>query len=41
MRSAEDAHPPPHFPTQLALSPLVSQLNPLHWYMAWNGVPSI
>jgi len=37
MRSAEDAHPP----TQLALSPLASQLNPLHWYMAWNGVTTI
>jgi len=41
MRSAENAHPPPHCPTQLALSPLSSQLSPLHWYMAWNGVTSI
>jgi len=30
-RPAEDAHPPPHCPTQLALSPLASQLSSLHW----------
>jgi len=41
MRSAEDAYPPPHCPTQLVLSPLASQLSPLHWYMAWNGVTPI
>jgi len=41
MRSAEEAHLPPHCPTQLALSPLASQLSPLHWYMAWNGVTLI
>jgi len=34
MWSAEDAHPP----TPLAMSPLASQLSPLHWYMAWNGI---
>jgi len=27
--------------SQLALSPLASQLSPLHWYMAWNGVTPI
>jgi len=36
-RLAEDAHPPLHCPTQLALSPLASQLSFLHWYMTWNG----
>jgi len=41
MRPAEDAHPPPHCPTQLALSLLASQLRPLHWYMVWNGVTPI
>jgi len=41
MRSAEDAHLPPHCPIQLALSPLDSQLSPLHWYVAWNGVTPI
>jgi len=41
MQSAEDAHPPPHCPTQLALTPLASQLRPLHWYMAWNGITPI
>jgi len=41
MRSAEDAHLLPDCPTQLALSPLVSQLSPLHCYMAWNGVTPI
>jgi len=30
VRSAEDAHVPPHCPTQLALSPLASQLSLLH-----------
>jgi len=30
-----DVHPPSHCPTQLALSPLASQL--LNWYMALNG----
>jgi len=34
IRPAEDVHPPPYCPTQLALSPLASQLSPLHWYMA-------
>jgi len=34
----EDAHPPPHCPTQLDLSRLASQLSPVHWCMAWNGV---
>jgi len=41
MPSAEDAYPPPHCPTQLALSPLAPQLSPLQWYMAWNGVSPI
>jgi len=41
MWSAEDAHPSPHCHTQLVLSPLASQLSPLHWYMAWNGVTPI
>jgi len=41
MWSAEDAHPPPHCPTQLTLFPLASQLSPLRWYMAWNGVTPI
>jgi len=41
MRSAEDAHPPLHCPTELALSPLASQLSPLHRYMVWNGVTPI
>jgi len=38
MWPAEDSHLPERSPTQLALSLLASQLNPLHWYMAWNGV---
>jgi len=33
-QSAEDAYPLLRCPTQLALSHLASQLNPLHWYMA-------
>jgi len=41
MQSAEDAHLPPHCPTQLALSSVASQLSTLHWYMAWNGVTPI
>jgi len=41
MWSVKDAHLPPYCPTQLALSPLASQLSPLHWYMAWNGVTHI
>jgi len=36
-RPAEDAYPP-RCPTQLALSPLASQLSPLHWYMAWKYI---
>jgi len=40
-RSAKHAHHPPRCSTQLALFPLTSQLSPLHWYMAWNGVTSI
>jgi len=40
-QSAEDAYPPPCCPNQLALSSLASQLSPLHWYMAWNGVTPI
>jgi len=41
MRPAKDAYPPPHYPNQPALSPLASQLSPLHWYMTWNGVTPI
>jgi len=37
----EDAYPPIHYPTQLAQSPLASQLCPLHWCKAWNGVTLI
>jgi len=40
-RSAEDTHPRLRCLTQLALSLLVSQLSPQHWYMAWNGVSTI
>jgi len=40
MLSAEDAHPSTHFPIQLAVSS-TSQLSPLHWYMAWNGITPI
>jgi len=35
LNPVEDAYFPLCCPTQLALS---SQLCPLHWYMAWNGV---
>jgi len=40
-RPAKDAHPPLCYLTHLAQSPLASQLSPLHWYMAWNGVTTI
>jgi len=41
IRAVSVAHPLPHCPTQLALSPLASRLNPLHWCMAWNGVTPV
>jgi len=37
-RPTEDSYPPIHYPTQLAQSPLDSQISPLHWCKAWNGV---
>jgi len=40
-RPTKDAHPALRCPTQLALSPLASQLSPLLWYMAWIGVVPI
>jgi len=40
-RPAEDAYHPFQCLTQLAQSPLASQLSPLYCYMAWNDVTPI